>query len=472
MSQRGTYIPPEKQKPRRWLTPRFSLRTLFVVVTTATVGAGVWWRWPVTKVTTKESEGGYTLQETYTYHRGFRSELIKHGVHRQTVNGEVELEEHYREGVLHGPYRQSEPGAIDRITGEYLAGKKHGVWNYSPRSFPMIVKGGYIENPLSIAWPSKTYRAQEHWSRGRREGLFQWWDEAENPCFRYTFKDDRLIVPAGNHSSLILRRIADGQLTDTRIQQALVQRCELVYYYLPLHTVLDRLAEKHGLRFAFRSRRIAVPPTLLSENARSYHLGQRHDDSDYAQRWLKAVPSLQSKLLLCDAPIRVDMRNGPLHAEIEAILSPLGLALDYRNGILCIVDAGSPYDWEAATGTPQLHPPAGSPLALKLNESAKPFMACTLRRALGNMSDVQGIPVKITFSHADLAAREFLDAWFDLSAASHLATDKQAVEANVLNQPSESESLTLRQVLSLLLDQANLHCHEEGGVLIIESPPR
>ena len=32
--------------------------------------------------------------------------------------------------------------------------------------------------------------------------------------------------------------------------------------------------------------------------------------------------------------------------------------------------------------------------------------------------------------------------------------------------------ITLRQLLGLLLDQANLHCHEENGVLIIEPPSK
>ena len=104
MPQLGASSAAVNMKPRRWFAPRFSLRMLLVVVTAAGVGAGVWWRWPVTQVTTKEFVSGrFTAQETYTYHRGFRGELIKHGVHRKTLNGKIELEEHYREGVLHGP---------------------------------------------------------------------------------------------------------------------------------------------------------------------------------------------------------------------------------------------------------------------------------------------------------------------------------------------------------------------------------
>jgi hypothetical protein len=428
----------------------------------------------VTQVTTKEFVSGrFTAQETYTFHRGFRGELIKHGVHRKTLNGKVELEEHYREGVLHGPYQESSPFSRDtrKITeGEYRAGMKHGTWSYAPDWIPHIEKGW--ESPLTVEWLKERYRVEEHWDRGRRDGLFQWWDEAGKLCFSYEFKDDRLIVPAGNHSSLLLRRIADGQLTDTRVQQALVQRCDFYYHDWPLHSAMENTAKKHGLRFAFRSRRIAVPQGLLSENQFDYFLGRRHTDSALAQQLLKAVPTLKGKLLLCDAPIRVDVRNGPLHAGLEAMLTPLGLAIDYRNGIFCIVDTGSPYDWEAATGVSQLHPPAGSALAAKLDKPAKLMAQGTLRRVLGNLAVVQEIPVKIDFSNEELAAREYLDGWLDLPEGSFSTTTEQSWLEKNLDKPVPPKALTLRELLTILLDQANLHCHEEKGVLMIEAPPR
>ena len=44
----------------------------------------------------------------------------------------------------------------------------------------------------------------------------------------------------------------------------------------------------------------------------------------------------------------------------------------------------------------------------------------------------------------------------------------------IRNDPSTAPKnplpITLRQLLGLILDQANLHCHEENGVLIIEPP--
>src|SRR6185436_18097205 len=125
------------------------------------------------------------------------------------------------------------------------------------------------------------------------------------------------------------------------------------------------------------------------------------------------------------------------------------------------VDSNSPYDWEAATGVPELHPPANSSLAARLGQSAKPIPDCTLRRALGILAVAQEIPVELRIEKEDLTAREYLDGWLDLTAGSFSMSEEQAVAVKYSNEPSPSEPLTLRQVLSIILDQANLHCHEE-----------
>ena len=38
--------------------------------------------------------------------------------------------------------------------------------------------------------------------------------------------------------------------------------------------------------------------------------------------------------------------------------------------------------------------------------------------------------------------------------------------------PKEPLPNTLRQLLGLILEKANLHCHEENGVLVIEPPQK
>src|SRR6188768_2907257 len=97
---------PETKPRRRWPSPRFSLQMLFLMVTVAAIGSWYWWRWPVT-VTTETAKGSRVFRETFTYHRDLWGNLIKHGVHRATSTGGLDLQEYYREGVLHGPFRSS-----------------------------------------------------------------------------------------------------------------------------------------------------------------------------------------------------------------------------------------------------------------------------------------------------------------------------------------------------------------------------
>src|SRR3954467_10865223 len=116
----ATQLDAEQKPLRRWFALRFSLRIFLLLFTVACIGAGVWWRWPITQTTVKGQQ-----RETYTYHRGWNGELIKHGRHSSFRGDVLGLEENYLEGVLHGPFRR--PG----VQGEYYLGKKHGRWEYA-----------------------------------------------------------------------------------------------------------------------------------------------------------------------------------------------------------------------------------------------------------------------------------------------------------------------------------------------------
>lgn len=196
------------QQSRR--RPQFSLKMLLIAVTAVAIGSAVWWRWPITETVARlevsDVDGStYQIYETFTYHRGIRGDLIKHGLHRQTQNGQVWLEDRYREGVLHGPVFKW-PG----ITGEYYGGEKHGTWEYGiwekqPSNAPL-----FAANPVPRALSIRdSYRAVEHWNRGGRDGLFQWWDSAGKLCFSHEFKRDQLVIPPETQSkNLLLRRMS------------------------------------------------------------------------------------------------------------------------------------------------------------------------------------------------------------------------------------------------------------------------
>ncbi len=487
----------DKKSPRRWFAPRFSLRMLMLMVTAAALGSAFWWRWPVTQTTDRE-RGVQVLRETFTYHRGLRGELIKHGVHRDTVAGEVILEEYYREGVLHGPYRKSSYGNV--ITGEYYAGKQHGTWEFlpSPDEIRDLTPTPYADpfggpsqsKPNPQGSPAReVYRVEEHWNRGKRDGSFQWWDHTGKLCFSHEFQIDWLVNPQQNPiENLLLKRIADGSLNDQKLEQTLLQRCDMNYQETPLQEVVADCSERFGLRLAMRWRRktvVLTPPEPTHEPP----LPAMHE-IPFSDDWILREPDdLRASPQLVDmrprslarpaasaplppvvknifvAPVSMDVRNGPLYAGFDAMLSPLGLVLDYRYGVLCVVDAEGAELWKDATGVMELRPAGGTPLAERLDFPAKPILLSTPRGALRNLAVVQQIPVSLRYKEEDLGAdREFLDQWLGLPAA----------VMTFPNAPSPKEPLpiTLRQLLGLILDQANLHCHEENGVLIIDPPPK
>ena len=59
----------DKKPPRRWFSPRFSLKMLMLAVTAAAIGSAVWWRWPITD-RWYEDKGAITLTHSGTFHRG------------------------------------------------------------------------------------------------------------------------------------------------------------------------------------------------------------------------------------------------------------------------------------------------------------------------------------------------------------------------------------------------------------------
>lgn len=474
----------DKKSRRRWFSPRFSLRMLMLLVTAAAVGSAFWWRWPVTQ-TTDRARGIQVLRETFTYHRGLRGELIKHGVHRETVAGEVILEEYYREGVLHGPYRKSSYGEV--ITGEYYAGKQHGTWEFLPR--PDEVRDRTVtqyEKPFGV------YRVEEHWNLGKRDGLFQWWDHTGKLCFSHEFKNDKLMTPQNNPTgNLLLKRIADGTLNDQELEHILLQRCDMEYHELPLKEVIEDCKERFALRLAMRSRRRTVVLTPSPMPLDDPPLPAMHE-IPFSDEWTLLEPDnvreapqlvdMRPRALarpappsplppvvknIYEAPVSVSLSNVPLLAGFDAILSPLGLVLDYRYGVLCVVDASDAESWRDLTGVMDLHPPANTDLSGRLDAPAKLTTFTQLAGVLKNLSRDQQIPVEFRMEQiaASASATNPLAEWPGLPA------DVVRFSGQFV-QPKVRRPITLRQLLGLLLDQAHLHCHEENGVLIIEPPSK
>lgn len=485
-----TQVTSKKKPPLHWFAPRFSLRMLLLVVTVAAIGSAVWWRWPVMRTTTVRKDS-YLYEETFTYHRGLWGNLIRHGVHRTTVDGEVKLEEHYREGLLHGPQRISRRELL--VTGEYFLGEKHGTWKYESRPEPILhllpatyddpFGGPPIHKPASqTRTAAEIYRGVEHWNRGKRDGLFQWWNHSGKLSFSHEFKNDRLIAAQNSPSGgLLAQRVAAGVLNNQKLENALFAHIDLEYPKTPLREVIEDLRERIGLSFAMRWRRKTVVLPAPPEPAHEPPLPTMNE-IPFSDDWILVEPEdLRAAPQLVDmrprslarplplppvvtnidvAPVSVSLKSVPLLAGFDAILSPLELVLDYRYGVLCIVDTEGAEDWQDATGVMDLHPPSGSLLESRLDSPAKPTCLEPLRDVLQNLAADQEIQVElrvpknpIVVPHGEMVGlfREVVMIRDDPSTA-----------------PKEPLPITLRQLLGLLLDQANLHCREERGVLIIE----
>ncbi|MBC7852758.1 MAG: hypothetical protein IAF94_04915 [Pirellulaceae bacterium] len=151
-----------------------------------------------------------------------------------------------------------------------------------------------------------------------------------NTVLAYEFKNRKLIAaPHGPRGSLLVQRMNDPALEKSA--EALWADVDLEYPETPLKEVIEDLRERFGLCLAIRSKRKGI----------------------------------------YEAPITVSVKQWPLRMGFDAILSPQGLVLDYRYGVLCIVDAEGAANWQDATGAMELQPPPETLLADRLDVPAK-----------------------------------------------------------------------------------------------------
>lgn len=478
------------KRPRRWFFPRFSLKMLMLAVTAAAVGAAFWWRWPVTQ-TTEKKQGSSVSQETFTYHRGLRGNLIKHGVHRITRDGKIIREEFFQEDILHGPFRQS--WGMGSSTGAWYLGEKDGIWKYDPSE----------ELP-----PEQRIRGEDHWNRGKRE-LMRRWDHTGKLSFGLQFKDGRLT--GGEHclsASLLAKRIAEGTLDDQKpigqrggqggrpkqnftLMDVLLWDVDLDYPETPLGEVLEDLQERFQIQIVPRWKRRTVELKPAPEPAEA-PLPAMHE-IPFSEEWILVEPDdptapphlidMRPRNLpppapppppvvweIHRAPVTVNEKQIPFVAGMDAILSPFRLALDYRYGVLCVVDADGAADWQDSTGVMQLRPSPETSLAQRLDLPAEPTRMWAVWGILRDLGKDQGIDVELRMRAGYRVNLE--DSVMGGRRGEVCLPGNALILPNLpQSNPKKPIPITLRQLLALLLDQANLHCHEENGVLVIEPPP-
>ena len=422
------------------------------------------------------------------------------GFRHEAGTGEPRQGIHFQQGVIavagaHDVTARDVTAAAGHVRGKADLGETRGDDRVGDRNFLRVgaLILGVATSNSQVSPAREVYRVEEHWNRGKRDGLFQWWDHTGKLCFSHEFQNDKLMTPQNNPTgNLLLKRIADGTLNDQELEHILLQRCDMEYHELPLKEVIEDCKERFALRLAMRSRRRTVVLTPSPMPLDDPPLPAMHE-IPFSDEWTLLEPDnvreapqlvdMRPRALarpappsplppvvknIYEAPVSVSLSNVPLLAGFDAILSPLGLVLDYRYGVLCVVDASDAESWRDLTGVMDLHPPADTDLSDRLDAPAKVTIYTNLAGVLQNLSRDQQISVEFRMEQiaASTSATGPLTEWPGLPG-----------EVMNFNDPhfgplKEPLPITLRQLLGLLLDQANLHCHEENGVLIIEPPSK
>lgn len=166
---------------RRWsssLRLQFSLKWLLIGLTAAAVGVAIWARWPFAVETKFETslwlEGAERTErgsvarmrssrEVAYYHRLLGGKQVQHGTSELFgESGKRLVLRTYREGVLHGEYREWYSGGQERSKGTYFRGWKDGEWEF-------------LRQPR-FAHTKDNFRNVQTWQRGIPQGEWRWED--------------------------------------------------------------------------------------------------------------------------------------------------------------------------------------------------------------------------------------------------------------------------------------------------------
>lgn len=167
-------LPPQ---PRR-LRMQFGLRTAIVLMTLAAIGVAMWTRWPYAveekiaqplwregsvNALTNRNATLIAQREAAYYRRLLGGDRVRQGESQLFLaNDERAVKRHFREGVLHGVYREWYSSGAPRCAGSYNLGRKHGPW-------------------LFLGQPTRDqahsdYRRTQNWHLGVPHGEWKWED--------------------------------------------------------------------------------------------------------------------------------------------------------------------------------------------------------------------------------------------------------------------------------------------------------
>ena len=430
--------PTEPSRWRRsWWRPRFTLGMLLGLVTLCAIGAWYWWRLPyevehtglsiwrgieLVVVDAPQSAGKnahpgqarhvknhlqIVTREVESVHRLWGGKTLRHGEVRDGDNeGRVVSRVTYREGVEHGRSVWWYSDGHVREEGEYRLGRRQGTWT----TWRQVKE----DDREAIRY----VRATSSWLDGVPHGVWQWYRPDGTVAYTFKFNHGRLVQPeAPEADQRLAELLTKGAIDDPQLVTKLLQPVELDFAGVPL---------KDGLQH------------LINQTSTPIAIGFRRG----------SLPKIQP-----DTPITCKVEGAPLFVALGKVLRPLGIACDYRYGMLMIDDAESIAAWRDTTGVTRLIPPRDSNLAAVWEE-----------------------PVDVSFieqplNDACLYLRDRLNhrVQFDLSGLPPTSTG-QGFYLPTRDVPvtADLRALPLRHCLGIVLDRIGCQAKLDGETIVIE----
>ena len=399
----STAATPVAPKPRRRFVPQFSLRALLVVVTVSAIGMAVWYHMPI------EEEVEYPVtpqllaslpqndwmpkREVRTVRRGFGKDRVQHGWTRvYDFAGRLYRETLWQESQQSGPTREWHKGVL-RHEGMYLNDRKDGVWKM------------YAGTPSQVT-------SIQSWKRGLPHGFWEIYDakgvgSRKIECWEGAVKqiDGRAV------GDPLMARARAGKIDDQRIQREIQYGAMLDFTNVAVKDVVVYLQEAHGI------------PIEVD------------------------VRSLERQRISITKPITENLDRIPLSIALVAMLEPVGVAADYRFGVIMICSAEDAKTWRDRTGVEKILPRPDSALARQWEEDVTiDCVEAALPAVIAQITNQTGIP-------------------FDLSP----------LALGDATQPRRRTSITmnlngpaLKNALGILCEQCELHVRQHGDTLVLE----
>lgn len=186
---------------------RFSLRVLLFAVTAFAIGFPVWYRWPYevveySRITT--GPGPSTARRVKTWQRQWGGGRLQHGEEQFYVGEKLIEVQTYRDGKLHGPFRQfNQPENFAFLDGSFDQGLKDGAWRF------LDAKGQEISRTEYLA--GKMVRSVQMDHDGKQQIIE----------FRDVLGKPTIVVGGIEIEDRLARLAAEGRIDDPRFRESL-----------------------------------------------------------------------------------------------------------------------------------------------------------------------------------------------------------------------------------------------------------